>query len=118
MTSKVIGFKASRSADRDILAWWESMPTGDRSGILCDLIRVHLQRGSPTNGDLLLADIGADVSQMRQELAAVHQLLRQLSSRGFTPPTNGSEPETATGQAQLSQDDARRRLANMMNKKW
>jgi hypothetical protein len=120
-----IGFKANAEADQDIIAWWEALPTGDRSRALRDLIRAAITNsGANHNGNghaPEMVQVAADTAWLRSALMELPNYLEGLFSRMPVAHTEGQavcaqgQPEEQPRMDQVALD---RRRANMKRSSW
>jgi hypothetical protein len=119
-----IGFKANVESDQDIIAWWEALPTGDRSRALRDLIRAAITNGGANhngNGHAPeMVQVAEDTAWLRSALMELPNYLEGLLSRmpvaaeGQAVSVQGQpEPQPIVDQAALD-----RRRANMKRSSW
>jgi hypothetical protein len=121
-----IGFRAFEDTDSDILTWWESMPPGERSAALRDLIRVgigskHTEHDG--NGHTPeITQVAEDTAWLRAAMMELPTYLEGLFSRA---PMARVETQVATTidsqpaeQPRLDQVDIDRRRANMKRSTW
>lgn len=120
---RLIGFKAYTDTDADLLAWWESIPTGERSETLRELLRLALgyavQRPHPTRD--------SDLTAVQEELAWLRQALADLP--GYVQQAIQTAAETgvlrtdvlsdgAGNEVGMSDADAVRREGRMKKTRW
>ncbi len=109
--AKVIAFKASPDADRDILTWWEGLPEGQRSEALRLVIRAfldghiqvkpsHPSREIDTVTTLQIAD---DTAWIRASLMDLPSYLEQLAERVSSARTATTLTEDLTTPAEMEQ---------------
>jgi hypothetical protein len=120
-----IGFKANVEGDQDIIAWWEALPTGDRSRTLRDLIRAAITNGNANhngNGHAPeMVQVAADTAWLRSALMELPNYLEGLFSR---MPVTQAEAQVVSTQGQseeqpkLDQVAVDRRRANMKRSSW
>src|SRR5260221_7837887 len=88
-----IGFKASAETDQDIIAWWEALPTGDKSRALRDLIRAGITNsGANHNGNghaPQMVQVAEDTAWLRSAVMELPTYLEGLFNR--MPVTQAEE---------------------------
>ncbi len=123
--SKNIGFRAFEDTDRDILTWWESMPPGERSAALRDLIRAGISSSvTKPNGNghtSEMVQVAEDTAWLRAAMMELPTYLEGLFSRApvmriEAQPVPAEEP--SIGQPGLDQTEVSRRRANMKRSTW
>jgi hypothetical protein len=123
---KLIGFKAYMDADADLLAWWESVPTGDRSEALRDLIRTELgyQVNKPTRANelALLREDSAWIRNAILELPHyVEQVIHYVTANTASLPEARAPTDVATLSTNgygLNDQAAKRREQRMKKTQW
>lgn len=118
---KLIGFKAYRDTDADLLAWWESIRAGERSDILRHLVRAALGyeslRPRPTNQ---LETIQNELVWMRNALselpAYVEHVMHQVAA--VTPRSRAHTGNGKRSPLTMSDESVRRREQRMKKAKW
>ncbi len=123
--SRNIGFKAFEDTDTDILQWWDSMPSGERSAALRDLIRATITNdGANQNGNghaPEIVQVAADTAWLRSALMELPNYLEGLISR---MPVAQAEVQAVSVQGQpeeqpkLDQVAVDRRRTNMKRSSW
>lgn len=120
---RLIGFKAYTDTDADLLAWWERIPTGDRSETLRELLRLALgyavQRPQPaSDGDL--AAVQEELAWLRQALADLPGYVQQaIQTAAQTGVLRVSVSSGGTGNGTgMSDTDAIRREGRMKKTRW
>ncbi len=136
--SKTIGFKAFQDSDADLLAWWEDIPEGERSGVLRDLIRAalaeqgsgpksngHSANGNGThangNGYRQLAQVSEDTAWIRNALLDLPGYLERLVARVsvIRPVVQEAARDVLPDEApRLEPDAIDRRKAKMRQNAW
>jgi hypothetical protein len=120
-----IGFRAFEDTDRDILDWWESMPSGERSAALRGLIRAVIG-GQPKNANgnghaPLMEQVATDTAWLRSAFMELPAYLEGLLSR---MPAAQAQSQTidpdgqSAEQLSLDQQSVERRRANMKRSTW
>lgn len=120
---RLIGFKAYTDTDADLLAWWESIPPGERSETLRELLRLALgyavQRPQSA-GDGDLAAVHKELAWLRQALADlpgyVQQAIQTAAEMGVLRADVSSDG-VGNG-AGMSDMDAARREGRMKKTRW
>lgn len=123
--SKNIGFKAFEDTDTDILGWWESLPAGERSAALRQVIRAAMCSGSPKqNGNghpPEMVQVAADTAWLRAALMELPTYLEGLFSRASVVRLE-AQPVTVDAQSaeqpKLDQSAVDRRRANVKRSTW
>ncbi len=117
-----IGFRAFEDTDRDILDWWESMPSGERSAALRGLIRAaiggrpHHGNGNGNGHTPLMEQVATDTAWLRSAFMELPTYLEGLLSRMPAAPT---EARTVDPEGQPADQQAvERRRANMKRSTW
>lgn len=122
--SRNIGFKAFEDRDMDILSWWDSMPAGERSAALRDLIRAAIRNGANQNGNGHAPEMGQvaeDTAWLRSAFMELPTYLEGLFSR---IPVAQVEVQTVNAgvqpdeQPKIDQVAVDRRRANMKRSTW
>jgi hypothetical protein len=123
--SRNIGFKAFEDTDTDILQWWESMPAGERSAALRQVIRGAIRNGSPDhNGhghSPEMVQVAADTAWLRSAMMELPTYLEGLLSRmpvaqaAAQTVSSEGQPEQ---QAKMDQAAVDRRRTNMKRSSW
>ncbi len=107
--AKLIGFKAFRDTDKDIIDWWEGLPMNQASEVLRTLIRDHM--ASEGDDDLMVRQIETLRIDMNTQFRALSQQLRQMV---VVAPTAPVAPESE----QLSRAEIAERTRAILNQKW
>ncbi len=119
--SRNIGFKAFEDTDTDILQWWDSMPSGERSAALRDLIRAEITNGGANhngNGHAPeMVQVAADTAWLRSAFMELPTYLEGLFNRMPMAHAEG-QPVNAEAQPKLDQVAVDRRRANMKRSSW
>ncbi len=125
--SKVIGFKAFYEADQDILDWRETMPEGERSRTLRDLIRGKIGatgNGRPFDPDVL-ARVYDDTAWIREALNDMPTYLERLLAQVHLSSPLMGDGQGANAAAnppdampRISSTEASRRKARMQQATW
>ncbi len=121
-----IGFRAFEDTDSDILTWWESMPPGERSAALRELIRAGIGGNRAKhngNGHIPeITQVAEDIAWLRAAMTELPTYVEGLFSRA---PVMRIETQVATAfdsqpaeQPKLDQADIDRRRANMKRSTW
>lgn len=129
--TKLIAFKASQEADRDILAWWEGLPEGQRSEALRLVIRAflgghvlvepsHSKRGVDEVATRQIAD---DTAWIRASLMDLPSYLERLVERtSMARPVATTTEETVSAaepeQPRLEDEAVVRRRDKIGRNKW
>jgi hypothetical protein len=123
--SRNIGFKAFEDTDTDLLEWWDSMPAGERSAALRNLIRGAIrQGGSKQNGNghaSEMVQVAEDTAWLRAAIMELPTYLEGLLSRlpAVRPEAQTvSTEEQPVAQPRLEQAAMDRRRANMKRSTW
>lgn len=120
-----ISMKANPATDADIIAWWESLPAGERSAALRQVIRAAMCSGSPKqngNGHLPeMVQVAADTAWLRAALMELPTYLEGLFSRASVMRLE-AQPVTVDAQSaeqpKLDQSAVDRRRANVKRSTW
>ncbi len=123
---KSIGFKALDDADADIIAWWETLPGGDRSQALREIIRAaigHTSRvpvkAAPAAPTMELIRVCDDTAWIRSALTELPSYLEQMWSRLAVVQTSIAPAEVdSAAEARLEQEAIERRRARMKQSEW
>ncbi len=122
-----IGFKASAETDQDIIAWWEALPTGDRSRALRAIIRAAINQqanhpnGNSNSNNPIMEQVATDTAWLRAALIELPTYLEGLFTR---MPVAQAEVQSANAgvqpeeQLRLNQAALERRRANMKRSTW
>jgi hypothetical protein len=123
--SRNIGFRVFEDTDTDIVTWWESMPPGDRSAALRDMIRAGISAsGTKLNGNghtPEMVQVAEDTAWLRAAMLELPTYLERLLSQlpaaraDVQVVTADGQPEE---QARLEQAAVDRRRANMKRSSW
>ncbi len=123
--SRNIGFKAFEDTDTDILQWWESMPAGERSAALRQVIRAAITNGNANhNGNghsPEMVQVAADTAWLRSAMMELPTYLEGLLSRmpvaqaAAQTVSSEGQPEQ---QAKMDQAAVDRRRTNMKRSSW
>ncbi len=129
--TKLIAFKASVEVDRDILAWWEGLPEGQRSEALRLVIRAFLgghvlvePSQSKREVDSVAAQqIADDTAWIRASLMELPSYLERLVERTSVarPVATTTEESTSTAepeQPRLEDEAVVRRRDKIGRNKW
>ncbi len=129
--AKVIAFKASPEADRDILTWWEALPEGQRSEALRLVIRAflggHIQvKPSQPKREIdpvTTQQIADDTAWIRASLMDLPSYLERLAERvsSVRPATTLTEASTGTAepeQPRLEDEAVVRRRDKIGRNRW
>lgn len=137
---KLIGFKAYRDTDADIVAWWEHLPDGERSELMRDLIRGCLMRKTAEVlsarqtarklDETLLTRVYDDTAWIRSALndmpAYLERVIQHVAAMQPSPqptarlPADQERPAStaATSEPALSDSDSQRRERRMKKASW
>jgi hypothetical protein len=123
--SRNIGFRVFEDTDTDIVTWWESMPPGDRSAALRDMIRAGISAsGTKHNGNghgTEIVQVAEDTAWLRAAMLELPTYLERLLSQlpaaraDVQVVTTDGQPEE---QSRLEQAAVDRRRANMKRSTW
>jgi len=120
-----IGFKATENDDADLIAWWEGLPSGERSNTLRDLIRAAMRNPNhipkPDVPAQPLDRLCEDTAWIRSALMDLPNYLEGLMGRMSVvqPALTGPISETPVPETpQMTQEAIDRRLAKMQQSAW
>lgn len=117
---KLIGFKAYTDTDADLLDWWESITTGDRSESIRELLRIALgyYEFAPET-ETGLAVVSEDIAWMRNALndlpGYVERVIQHVASNVSIQP-DVPLPQNST--PAMNDEAARRREERMKRRQW
>jgi hypothetical protein len=118
-----IGFKADRVEDGDFIAWWESLPPGERSdGLRAKFREAHWGLPSTTTdptrtiGVESVGELVTEVRALRTEVGALSKLVGTL----LTQIAAGQSAYSSVDRVQPAIDEAtaERRRKNLSRAKW
>lgn len=128
---KLIGFKAYIDEDADLIDWWESIPAGNRSTALRDLMRIALGYIVPPQTPQARLDmISEDIAVMRDTIndlpAYIEQVIHYVSAQIATQfGDNGAllgvpdhANRTQGNGKHATAEDVQRREQRMKRKQW
>ncbi len=135
MKSKIIGFRVCTERDEDILAWWETIPAGERSQVLRTLIRAFVHGEiSPTppgeqptshSRSIQLSHVQADTRWIRDALLDMpgyledlfDELRQTLVTSRRVPTAQPAQPATDDDD-EIAPDHQQRRTGNLLERDW
>lgn len=106
--SRMIGFKAFVDTDQDIIAWWDSLPPGQRSETLRTIIRDYAS-GEQTDS-VIMRQLDAMRLDMSSQFHAVLQKIGQIgtaSVAALPPPAD-----------RLSEEEMQQRKRAILKNRW
>ncbi len=115
---KLISFKAFTDEDADLLAWWESIDSGQRSDALRDLLRMALgyQPFTRPSTEAMAEDIAWMRDALNELPGYVERVIEHVVANAvIVQPESRSPP--ANGHS-MSDDSARRREERMKRRQW
>ena len=125
---KGIGLKAFADTDADIIAWWESMPNGERSRALREIIRAAISpqpmtavKPLPHVPDVELVRVCDDTAWIRSALSDLPSYLEHMFSRVAVAQGTNAQVEIAGDretEARVAQEVIDRRRVNMKQSTW
>ncbi|MCC7208149.1 MAG: hypothetical protein IT323_12645 [Anaerolineae bacterium] len=112
---RMIAFKAYTDTDADLLAWWQSIPVGARSGAIRELLRLALgYQLETTVSDADMAALRADVAWIRGVLVELPRQVSAMAQPAPAPQVNGNE----TAVQEMDDRSAKLREQRLRKPKW
>jgi hypothetical protein len=128
---KYIGFRVLPGRDRDIVDWWDTIPSGERSHILRSLIRAYIcgevvptpegEKPTEFSRTLQLAQLQAEAQWIKNSLKDLPEYLENLIGglkvvQTHTAPVASTPPEMDS--APITQQGVEQRAKHISNRGW